>query len=66
MGVLLPNVTSIAAVSIVFSQLFGRDYGLVNWMLSGGVDPVNWRAHKWSSWLAIATMVDWRWTDTTR
>jgi cellobiose transport system permease protein len=63
MGVLLPNVTSIAAVSIVFSQLFGRDYGLVNWMLSEiGVDPVNWQAHKWSSWLAIATMVDWRWT----
>ena len=36
MGVLLPNVTSIAAVSIVFSQLFGREYGLVNYVLSLG------------------------------
>jgi cellobiose transport system permease protein len=63
MGVLLPNVTSIAAVSIVFSQLFGREYGLVNYVLSlVGIDPVNWQAHKWSSWIAIATMVDWRWT----
>lgn len=63
MGVLLPNVTSIAAVTIVFSQLFGRDYGLVNYTLGlVGIDPVNWQAHKWSSWLAIAAMVDWRWT----
>jgi len=63
MGVLLPNVTSIAAVTIVFSQLFGREYGLVTWVLSGlGIDPVNWQAHRWTSWFAIATMVDWRWT----
>ena len=25
MGVLLPNVTSIVAVTIIFAQLFGRD-----------------------------------------
>src|SRR5207249_4287192 len=33
MGVLLPNVTSVAAVTIIFAQLFGRDYGLVNYVL---------------------------------
>ena len=63
MGVLLPLVTSVAAVAIVFTQLFGRDYGMVNWLLGFfGVHPIDWQANKWSSWLAIATMVDWRWT----
>jgi cellobiose transport system permease protein len=36
---------------------------MVNWLLSMvGVDGVDWQAHKWSSWIAISTMVDWRWT----
>ena len=40
MGVLLPNVTSVAAVTIIFVQLFGRDYGLINWVLGlFGVRP---------------------------
>jgi cellobiose transport system permease protein len=63
MGVLLPNVTSVAAVGIIFGLLFARDYGIVNWALDHvGVDPVNWRGHRWSSWFAISVMVDWRWT----
>ena len=63
MGVLVPMVTSVAAVAIVFSQLYGRDYGMVNWLLSFvGVDKIEWQADKWSSWVAISTMVDWRWT----
>jgi cellobiose transport system permease protein len=63
MGVLVPLVTSVAAVAIVFSQLYGRDYGLVNWVLHFfGVHKIEWQADKWSSWIAISTMVDWRWT----
>lgn len=63
MGLLLPNITSIAAVAIIFSQLFARDFGIVNYLLHLlGADAVDWQAHRWSSWLAIATMVDWRWT----
>nr|WP_237448221.1 sugar ABC transporter permease [Nocardioides flavescens] len=63
MGVLLPNITSIAAVGIIFTLLFARDFGLVNWLLGHvGVDPITWQEHRWSSWLAISTMVDWRWT----
>jgi cellobiose transport system permease protein len=63
MGVLLPIVTSVAAVGIVFSQVFDRDAGMVNGLLGLlNVDPVDWRADKWSSWTAIATMVNWRWT----
>jgi cellobiose transport system permease protein len=63
MSVLVPNVTSVAAVGIIFTLIFARDYGLANWMLGHvGIDPVSWQDHKWSSWLAICTMVDWRWT----
>ncbi|MET1132501.1 MAG: sugar ABC transporter permease [Aeromicrobium sp.] len=63
MGVLLPNVASVAAVGIIFGLIFARDYGIANWILGFfGVEAIDWRAHRWSSWLAIATMVDWRWT----
>ena len=38
-GGAVPNVTSVAAVAIVFGQLFGRDFGLINWLLDCvGVD----------------------------
>lgn len=63
MGVLVPNVTSVAAVGIIFGLIFARDYGIANWLLDiVGIDPINWRADRWAAWLAIATMVDWRWT----
>lgn len=62
MGVLVPNITSVAAVAIVFSQLYSRDFGLINWILHFfGVEPFEWQAYKWSSWIAISSMVDWRW-----
>jgi cellobiose transport system permease protein len=63
MGVLLPNVTSVAAVGIIFTLVFARDFGLANWLLGHlGVAPIGWQDHTWSSWLAISVMVDWRWT----
>lgn len=63
MGVLVPNITSIAAVAIVFGQLFGRDYGLFNWLIGlVGAGPIDWQAGTLSSWTAISVMVDWRWT----
>ncbi|GAA3547756.1 sugar ABC transporter permease [Nonomuraea rosea] len=63
MSVLLPLVTSVVAVAVVFTQLYARDWGLVNWILGWfGVDSTNWRAERVPSWIAIATMVDWRWT----
>lgn len=63
MGVLLPNVASVAAVGIIFGMIFARDFGIANWLLEQiGLDRVDWRAHRWSSWIAIAIMVDWRWT----
>jgi cellobiose transport system permease protein len=63
LSIILPMATSVAAVSIVFSQLYSRDFGIINWLLGGvGVGPIEWQASKWSSWTAVATMVNWRWT----
>lgn len=63
MAVLIPNVTSTAAVAIVFAVLFGREFGMINWLLDHvGVGAVDWKANRFASWVAISTMVDWRWT----
>ena len=63
LGVLIPNITSVATVGIVFGFIFAERYGLANWVLQAvGLHPVEWRQHRWSSWTAIAFMVDWRWT----
>ncbi|AGZ45638.1 cellobiose ABC transporter permease [Actinoplanes friuliensis DSM 7358] len=65
-GVLLPYVTPVAASTLVFAVVFSRDNGMANWLLSlvgfgSQSDPLDWRAYKWSSWIAIATMVNWKW-----
>ncbi|GIH73749.1 carbohydrate ABC transporter permease [Planobispora longispora] len=63
LGVLLPLVTSVVAVAVVFTQLYGRDYGMVNWFLGFfGVEPIEWQNQSWTAWIAISTMIDWRWT----
>ncbi|KFU75265.1 carbohydrate ABC transporter permease [Amycolatopsis lurida] len=62
-SVLLPNVVSVVAVALVFSQLFAEDYGVVNWALGlAGIDPVDWRSDRFASHVAVSTMVMWRWT----
>ncbi|MFE6610432.1 carbohydrate ABC transporter permease [Amycolatopsis sp. NPDC057786] len=62
-SVLLPNVVSVVAVALVFSQLFAEDYGVVNWALGlVGLDPVDWRSDRFASHVAVSTMVMWRWT----
>ncbi|BFU42782.1 carbohydrate ABC transporter permease [Krasilnikovia sp. MM14-A1004] len=64
-GVLLPYVTPVAASTLVFAVFFARDNGLANWLLGvvgfGQEQPLDWRAAKWSSWIAIAVMVNWKW-----
>ncbi|MFD6820371.1 carbohydrate ABC transporter permease [Streptomyces sp. NPDC060085] len=63
--VLVPQYVSVVAVALVFSQLFGRDFGVVNWVLEhlGLIsEPIDWTADSWSSHLAISFMVMWRWT----
>lgn len=61
-GVIIPYITSIAAMAIIFGQLFGRDFGLINLVLDfAGVEAIDWRSNRIASWLAIAVMIDWRW-----
>ncbi|MGY0006051.1 carbohydrate ABC transporter permease [Micromonospora sp. I033] len=63
MGVVIPNITSVAAVGIIFALIFADRYGLINWLLGTvGLDPIAWRDNRFASWFAIAFMVDWRWT----
>ncbi|HET6285851.1 MAG TPA: sugar ABC transporter permease [Amycolatopsis sp.] len=62
-GVLLPYAAGLVALGIIFANLFGPKYGLVNGLLQTiGLDPVDWQAGRFSSHVAIATMVNWRWT----
>ncbi|MFI6900828.1 carbohydrate ABC transporter permease [Nonomuraea sp. NPDC050394] len=62
-SLLLPNVTSVVAVVVIFSQLFGRDFGLINWVLGWfGVGTIDWAAGTATSHIAISVMIMWRWT----
>jgi cellobiose transport system permease protein len=63
MSMLVPYITSVAATTVVFAQLFDRDYGLLNWVLHLlGIGPVDFVQSTWGSQAMIATMVIWRWT----
>ncbi|MGW1747292.1 carbohydrate ABC transporter permease [Streptomyces sp. NPDC002092] len=60
---LLPYATSVAAATLVFAQLFGRDFGLINYLLGlVGVHPVDWQSDTIASQIAVSTIVTWRWT----
>lgn len=63
MGVLVPYVLAPVAVTLVFNDLFGDAYGLVNQGLGAlGLPTVAWHSNTLASHLAIATMVNFRWT----
>lgn len=62
-GLLLPNITSVVAVAIIFGQLFGRDFGMINYVLGlFDLGQIDWQAGTASSHFAISVMVIWRWT----
>ncbi|MET9633602.1 sugar ABC transporter permease [Lentzea sp. NPDC006480] len=62
-SVLVPNIVSVVAVGLVFSQLFGRDYGVVNAVLDWvGIGRVDWATHRLTGYLVVAVMIMWRWT----
>jgi len=63
MGVLLPYIVAPVAVALIFSNMFGDQYGLVNNTLrSIGLDAIAWHSQVIPSHIAIATMVNFRWT----
>ncbi|GAB3450770.1 sugar ABC transporter permease [Streptomonospora sediminis] len=63
MTLILPYITSVAALAIVFGTIFGGEqFGLINQVLTSvGLDPIAWRSDRYWSWTAIAVMIDWRW-----
>ncbi|GAB2454134.1 carbohydrate ABC transporter permease [Xylanimonas ulmi] len=63
MGVLLPYVIAPSAAAIIFSQIFSDQSGLINTFLGWiGVSPVPWHANTLASHIAIASIVNFRWT----
>ena len=63
MAILLPQVTSLVAVALIFTQLFAHDYGFVNYVFGKfGVHHIYWESGRVSSWVALSVMVMWRWT----
>lgn len=63
MSVLLPYVVSPVAVALIFSSIFGDQEGLANNLLGlVGIPPIDWTNDRLASHIAIASMVNWRWT----
>ena len=63
MGVLLPYVVAPVAVALIFGQLFADQFGAINNFLGlFGIEPVRWHVDPLASHVAIATMVNFRWT----
>lgn len=63
MGVLLPYVVAPVAVTLIFSRLFADQSGLVNAILEiVGAEPIGWHRDSLPAHIAIATMVNFRWT----
>lgn len=61
--ILFPFITSTVAVALVFGAMFTDDGGMMNWALSlFNLGPVAWHADLIPSHIAIAMMVNWRWT----
>jgi cellobiose transport system permease protein len=63
MSVLIPYVVTPVAVTLIFSSAFDEKYGLINNILqSFHLSPIMWKTETFPSHIAIATMVNWRWT----
>jgi cellobiose transport system permease protein len=63
MGVLLPYVVMPVAVGMIFNKIFADQSGMANAILEVfGIEPIRWHADVLASHIAIATMVDFRWT----
>jgi len=62
-AMLMPFATSLAAATVIFSELFGTDYGIINWFLHTilHLPLIDWQNSKWPSQIAVSTIVTWRW-----
>lgn len=62
LAIFMPNITSVVAVAIVFSSMFGTNYGVINYVLDlFGFTPIDWSGTKLGTQVAISAMIMWRW-----
>jgi cellobiose transport system permease protein len=63
-AMLMPYATSLAAATVIFTELFATDYGLINWIIENvlHLGAIDWQGDKWPSQIAVSTIVIWRWT----
>lgn len=62
LAIFMPNITSIVAVSLIFSVVFGNNFGLVNQVLKMlGLEAIKWTGTSAGTISAISIMVNWRW-----
>ena len=63
MSALLPYVVAPVAVGLIFNALFADQSGQINaWLSAVGIGPIPWHVEPFWSHVAIATMVNYRWT----
>ena len=63
MSTLLPYVVAPVAVGLIFTVVFADKFGIVNTNLEAlGLQPIPWHTDPFWSHVAIATMVNYRWT----
>jgi len=63
MSVLLPYIAAPVAVAVIFTQIFNQFGGPITGLTEFfGLDPIRWGYDSFPAHIAIATMVNWRWT----
>lgn len=63
MSILLPYVAAPVAVAVIFTQIFNQFGGPITGLTDlFGLDPIRWGYDSGPAHIAIATMVNWRWT----
>lgn len=57
---LVPNITSLVAMGILFSSIFSSNFGIANALLNVvGLDSVRWLQTEWGIKVAIASLSAW-------
>ncbi|GMK41878.1 cytochrome c biogenesis protein [Paenibacillus sp. CCS19] len=59
--IFLPNITSLVAVSLIFANVFGVKYGLINYLLESiGLSRIDWVVTPWATQFAVSLLIIWR------
>ncbi|MCI1748935.1 MAG: sugar ABC transporter permease [Acidipropionibacterium sp.] len=57
---LIPNITSLVAMGILFSSIFSSNFGIANALLNWiGLSPIRWMQTEWGIKVAISTLSCW-------